>query len=278
MKRVLGLAVGLLLALGVSTPAHAANEFVAGTLNTAYFQGFENLFDSTGAIKAPAIPVIGDHLAGVVNIQHIDTLFSTHFFQGPGNQISGVFAQRVNAVTPLGGGQFLLTFGTPTLSTFCSGADCFSTGLVGTEMFKLYRDTGGITFTQGPTMAGSVASATDGALWLSLTAVGGYAYGIPTDALGQPQGSAYAGLNAVFNGTGYTFTPINDPSEGTFAGLTDLYFKAEFAPNTTPGSPWSTEINDPAAVLPGVIPEPTSMALMGLGLIGTAFRRKKLVA
>ena len=282
MKRVLGLVVGLLVALGVSTPAYAAGEFVINSLNTAFFKGFENLFNSQGQYKAPSIPVVGDYLAGIFNIQDINVGGNPPHFESdssPVDQISGIFAQQVTSVVQTGVNSYFITFGTPTISTFCNGADCFNTGLVGDEMFRVYRDIGGTAFAAGSTMADGVARSTDGTLWLSLTATGGYAYGEPTDQFGQPKGNAFLGLNVVFNGTGYEFALVNDPGESLFNNNVYLYSTAEFGSNSIGGTPWDTELNDPAVVLPvGIIPEPTSMALMGLGLVGMAIRRKKLVA
>src|SRR3989338_7091154 len=73
MKRDAVAVIGILLRFGVvATPASAA-VFVSGTQNDLFFTNFENLFDSTGAWRAPtSIPVVGDYLAGIINVQNVD--------------------------------------------------------------------------------------------------------------------------------------------------------------------------------------------------------------
>ncbi len=291
MKKIHGVVVGALVGLFMMVPKASAAILQIDELNKIFFNGLENLFDSTGNFKAPTVAglAVGDHLAGIINVQNITANGSTVFFAGASDQLTGVFAQRIERIDPLGGGAVRLIFGPAQVSTFCNGGDCFSIAgnLTGNEQFAFYLQQGAGTtiFTDGSTMALSKAAATDGSLYMTLgydpgvdgiygtPDDNGYAYGHPiTDPLGQPKGEAFGGLNFTQNNTGFVFNKINDPSEFLFNNSVDLYFSAEFELNDNLKSAWKTALNDPAVVSP-VIPEVSSLWLLGIGLSGLGLAR-----
>ncbi len=314
MKRVLGVVVGTLLGLSALASQASAEIFVADTENDLFFTNFENLWDSTGAWKAPtAAPVVGDYLAGIINVQNIDANSSTHFFQGPAAQISGVFAQKIVEIKTDGlGGPIHFTLGNPTITTFSKGGDSFSTGLASGEMFVFYLQAPATTlFTSGGPMATDVSKATDGTklLTFGLDATDGagldgifgtaddtgYMYSHPILGSGIPNGLAFGGMTVKTNATGFDFAGINDVNESEIGGTTllnQLVFKSTFEVNqqgiafkTASGldcslssshcSPWEFTSQDPAKVLPHVIPEVSSLWLLGMGLSGIGVIRRK---
>jgi hypothetical protein len=294
MKKVL-LALAVMLGLGVAaTPASAAL-FVAGTDNDAFFNNFENLYDSSGNWRDPSsTPAVGDHLVGIINVQNIDSFGASHWttlgglFTPTTSELSGVFAQRIDSIVvdPLDPTHLTLVFSNPTLTGFCKGADCFSTGLAAGEMFSLYLDQPANTlFQSNGTLLDDVTRAKDDAPVL-LT----FGLSAPTDVAGSdvdlvgigglPQGRAFGALSVIQNNTGFTFDPF--VREGLFG---QMIFTSEFEinPNGLAAggtSPWEFRSNDPAALHPtGIIPEPSSLILLGLGGLGAGLaRRKKLVA
>lgn len=315
MKRVAGWMFGILLGLGVAATPASADIFVGDTNNNVFFRNFENLFDSAGNIRSfTDTPVVGDHLVGIIDVQTIDANSLTHFFSSPTNQLTGVFAQKILETKIDGSGILHFTLGNPTVGTFCAGLDCFSTGLAPGEMFAFYTQTGGgaTVFESNGAMLDDVTKAKDGALFMTfgLDATDGagvdgvwgtfddtgYAYSHPVLGL-NPEGDAFGALDIKVNNSGFTFAGLNDikeceiggsPAEGILCAgtrpvplLNGMVFTSEFEPNdgfAGGTSPWAFASNDPARLHPlGVIPEPSSMWLLGMGLSGLGvFGRRKL--
>ena len=303
MKRLAGLALGLLLTMGANVPQ--ASALLLPGENRILYSNFESLFSSTGAWLDPVttVPTVGMHLAGLINVNTITVNGFPIFFSGPGSQLSGVFAQEIIGVSsdPITGALHL-QFGNPTVTTFTRGLDNFSTvGLLGPgEMFSLYLQSPASTiFFSGGSMAATVAAATDGALYaafgLDATAGAGpdltfgtlddtgYFYSHPVLGI-NPTGLAFGALN--FTTDPALLLAVNDPNETELGGttlFTDLYLQSHFFLNSNRlgvggTSAWDFESFDPAVVK--VIPEPASLGLLGMGLAGLGIfgRKKKLVA
>lgn len=301
MKRMIGVVIGVLLGLGAAASQASAAILVAGTDNDVFFVNFENLYDSTGNFKSvTSLPAKGDYLAGIISANGIransvDTNFDSSTFQ-----LSGIFAQKIEDISFHSGVLPHLTLGTPTITTFCKGADCFDTGLAAGEMFRFYIQQSPdpvTTFESNGSLADDKAKATDGTLWLSLGLADpgagvdpGFAYShLGLFPLGFPPvpGIAFAGLNTIVNNTGYDFAGVNDVNESEIGGTTllnHLVYVSRFDYNPdgslgTATSPWEFRSNDPARVHPNVIPEVSSLWMLGMGLSGFGFiRRKKLIA
>ena len=200
MKRVVGVVVGALVALGVVTTPASATVLVSGSLNTVEFVNFENLFtptlveDGDGGLELiyvrkaeGSLPEIGDVLVGIINANNLTVGGITTSFDDLGFQLTGIFAQEISAASFLedpdldgaGGdkGTLHLDLTPTTVATgatlFCNSAamtDCFSTSLAAGEEFAFYLQTGlGTTiFESNGTMLDDVTKATDGAVFLTL--------------------------------------------------------------------------------------------------------------
>lgn len=227
--------------------------------NVIYFRNNENLFDNNGMYVEPGSRqiIVGDHIVGIISIQHINVGGTITWFQSATDQISGIFAQRVYAIVfpdtfdPIGA-QTLphLVLGPPTVTTF-KGPDGTTVNvsgmLSGNEMLALYHQTGAGTTTYefNGTMADDVAKATDGTLWLTLGYTSGlnsvygdgdddgysYSHVTLTGPLANFTGESWAQLNAIRNNTGYSFAGINDPNENEIGPLSlllnDIYLSSE---------------------------------------------------
>lgn len=265
--------------LGLGNAASAEVTLVENEDNQVFYFNFENVFDAAGEMKPVGAPLaVGDHFAGIVNVQNIDVNGATAWDFGPENQLTGVFAQQVVAILPppdpYDPGQVVephIILGPPAVQTFCDGGDCFDTGLSGGEMMAFYHQSGAGTtaFEYNGPMADDVAKATDGAPWLSVGYDAGpdAMYGTPDDegyfyahSTGGSNriGKAFAGVNAVVNNTGYHFGGINDINEneaGGFALFNDVVLTSELEDNPTSvlvggNSPWLIRSNDPATMHP----------------------------
>lgn len=293
MKHAVRVLVGALLGFVVMTPtASAVNLLSAGVDNDVFFTNVENLFDATGRQLPPLTPPApGMYLAGILNIQNVDAPPGSDFFNsGPGGEVSGVFAQLLTGVVPLGGGVFGLTFGNPVVTTFYKdtnlngvwepglGEDGFVTGLApGGEMFGFYEDDPAVSlYESNGTMADDVTKATDDSLLLTL------GISIPTDSVtgfvtlvpgpfcpAPPCGVQFGALSVLQNNTGFSFAPV------FFEGLLgDVVYTSQFGPR--PVGSWDFESEDPARIHPeSVIPEASSLWLLGMGLSSLGFTRRR---
>jgi hypothetical protein len=303
------LAAATMLA-GAAGAAQAASIFGNG-INNIIYHNYENVFDSNGnqklsTVAAPAGITVGDTIVGVLRFDGV-TYSGGSYTPSTTNEVTGIFAQKVVAITGAVGGVAvpgsIVYYGAATRTTFANGADTFSTGLVGNEMFKLWNQTGAADFNAGiptaTTMATSVATATNGSLIMSLgfantgaqdSFVGdlGYFYStVALDASSHPQITSFAGLNIINNAAGVNVTKIDDPGESFANGgvfNVDLWLKSGVGLDFVTGDqtqlnkPWDYISSDPAQISVFVpLPAAAWTGLTMLAAMGgiAALRRRK---
>ncbi len=293
MKRIAGLMFGVLLGLTMLAPqAFAGLSFYPGNIDEILYNNYENLFAGSGhpgvapgtLLPGTTVPVAGDHLAGIFQVNRVINLTGGGASNIPDViTFTGVFDQKITSISG-GPAIFALTLGNPSIFTFTDGgADTFTlSDLSASKMFAVYVDpvAGGTPFTFQGTMASNVADATDSALLLTA--------GIDTAhdpsnvsfatvfAPFPPFGVATTSLSIKDNNTGLSFSPHLPV---TFVGPSgELVLQSRFVPNSDPKSKWQFTSFDPAELEPNIIPEVSSLWMLGMGLSGVGLiRRKKLI-
>lgn len=259
----------------------------------------------------------GDIFAGIFQSRTVTNILSGSTTWGFDNipaggidTFTGYFAQQVvaiqgDAVGPLD----RIILGTPAVDPF---------GVLGAgEVAQLWVDTGAgtpfISSGLGTTTFSSIAAATDGSLWATLS-VG--ATSAPVDNDGYTYSEVDLGLTlANFTGSFYTawdilsqgpafniagVNPINDPAEGIFGGIqagdpgttgfqnlfgvcfpiagtyacNDIVGNGQLSVNEEFLSPWQFASQDPLLI--NVVPEPGTLALLGAMLVGAGFARRRI--
>ena len=277
--------------------ANAASVFGTGITSMLY-RNYESVFDSTGSQIVPVGPLaVGDTIVGILQIDSITPLQGPTYSASATDEVTAIYAQRVVAI--VGSTAY---FDKATLTTFRNGADSFSTGLTGNEMFAFYHQTGAADFNAGipaaTTLANSVSTATNGSLLLTLgyatdanptTFAGdtGYFYSnLSVDNNGYPQFAAFGGLNVLQNPAGIVLGlgKIDDPAEtfstaaaagGNGSGIfrVDMWLRSSGSLDLVAGNPtafnapWGFISTDSAEIDIRAVPLPPA-ACAGLIMLG----------
>jgi len=236
---------------------------------------------------------VGDVFVGIMRVQNIDPLWDS----AVGNRFNGYLAQEVDSIDISGFPTAVINWKNPTVDPF---------GVLGAgEMFRLYTGVYNFTGSTAGTAGGMVSALTAEMFWGSLGLDGTkntYAYS--TDNFSVPGTSTktefFAGLDLVLKGPSYNVPGVlklvNDLNEGDHGVINPSFLcsaadladpaiscsqvvgtaEIEFNKNSMVAgigdSPWIYAGNDPLSIF---VPEPDSIALLGLGLIGIALRRRR---
>lgn len=304
MRKKIGLLLTLVLAFLVVGQSAYALPYIANGTNKIFYNNYETVFrkDANGNYNeinsslGPVTLIATDIFVGIINVQEITNASNQTIWDNPnGDQLTGIFAQEITGflINPSGG--FTVDVKPTSITTFNPlVGNSFSTGLAANEMFGVYLDAGGSTpFTTAGTISAGVAAATNGLSWMTLgdadpIVVPGTTFNTPGqeyawsaitsnfgDSFADFEGDQFLGLSVLSYAGGLPWIGnplLNDPTENRFNSNVQFYANSELTINPdylTGGSRWVYESNDPARVN-GVVPEPATALLLGLGLLGFA--------
>lgn len=263
--------------------ASAAN---ATNIESVVFNGFQLWSDNSAEVlvKGPnntdltkaGILEVGDQLQGIFQIGTFEKAPSTVVIGANGiNELTGIFNVEVTSVG-----------GVPNAYTFGFGPTTYNTGpvgslniLTGNNVVAFYQDPSLDYDRQGTSITASVTSATNGSPFLTLGFVGSNTFWTATAvtnniiAVGATPapgagGTYNLGLNISQNYSGLTFGKVP-----FFLGLVDFAGSGSLLGTGGVTTPFQSFDNVDFTTNVQV-PEPSMLALIGLGLVGMGYFRK----
>ena len=269
------LATAMFAAPAAAIPVSAA--LVPGT-NTITDNSAELFVNKAGG--ATTIDVGDIFLGGI----QIDKINNQTLGTGGWNELTGVFGLQVLAVTPIGGGLSLISFGA--LGTLPASGDLQAEILLATGVdigataagtfARFFEDTTPDATRDGSTFADYIGETTDGTVFLNaalapggLSAIGfGDVGALATFCTTTTPGGGLPG-NFFNNGNGVTVSSSSTANilVGSPVGVSGT--------NQCPISPEDFTVRDDATFTVQAIPEPMTLGLLGMGLVGLGLARRR---
>ena len=274
------LATAMLAAPAAAIPVSAALQAGSNTITDNSAELFVNKVGSATTID------VGDIFIGGIQIDKIN---NQTIGQGGWNELTGVFGLQVLAVTPIGGGIGLISFGA--LGTLPVSGDLQAEILLATGVdigavaagtfARFFEDTTPDATRDGSTFTNYIQETSDGTVFLNAAlAPGGLgAIGFTDLSLLAAECAAQAAGGVVGGGLPGNFFNVG-------SGVT---VSTSSTGNILVGSPIGVSGTNQCPVLPGenftvrddatftvqAIPEPMTLGLLGMGLVGLGLARRR---